>query len=63
MTAAFVEGIGARLLARAREWGARSGSHHVELDTGCARVDAQRFYARQGEAQLVRASGHGTAGT
>jgi GNAT superfamily N-acetyltransferase len=44
------EGIGAALLARAREWAAGRGASHLELDTGHARADAQRFYGRQGEA-------------
>jgi GNAT superfamily N-acetyltransferase len=46
------EGIGARLLARAREWATEHGASHLELDTGDARADAQRFYERQGEAHI-----------
>jgi GNAT superfamily N-acetyltransferase len=41
------EGIGAALLARAREWAAERGATHLELDTAEARSDAQRFYERQ----------------
>jgi GNAT superfamily N-acetyltransferase len=41
------EGIGRALLARAREWAAERGATHLELDTGEARVDAQRFYERE----------------
>jgi GNAT superfamily N-acetyltransferase len=44
------EGIGAALLAAAREWARAHGATHIELDTGIARADAQRFYDRQGEA-------------
>jgi GNAT superfamily N-acetyltransferase len=44
-------GIGSRLLAAAREWASDRGATHLELDTGEARVDAQRFYERQGEAR------------
>jgi GNAT superfamily N-acetyltransferase len=43
-------GIGAALLAAARGWARAHGASHIELDTGIARVDAQRFYDRQGEA-------------
>jgi GNAT superfamily N-acetyltransferase len=41
-------GVGARLLARAREWAARHGASHLELDSGEARTDAHRFYEREG---------------
>jgi GNAT superfamily N-acetyltransferase len=40
-------GIGARLLAEAREWAAGHHATHLELDTGIARTDAQRFYERE----------------
>jgi GNAT superfamily N-acetyltransferase len=46
------EGLGARLLAAARRWAAERGATHLELDTGRARRDAQRFYDRQGEAHV-----------
>lgn len=42
------EGIGASLLAAARDWARRGGATHLELDTGDARLDAQRFYEREG---------------
>lgn len=42
------EGIGAALLRRAREWAAGRGASHLELDTGEARVAAQRFYEQEG---------------
>ena len=40
-------GIGARLLGAARDWARERGATHLELDTGPARVDAQRFYERE----------------
>ncbi|MEX2252642.1 MAG: GNAT family N-acetyltransferase [Thermoleophilaceae bacterium] len=43
------QGIGAGLLAEARDWARARGATHIELDTGRARSDAQRFYERQGE--------------
>ena len=36
-------GTGGALLAAARRWGAARGATHLELDSGEARVDAQRF--------------------
>jgi len=42
------EGIGAALLAAAREWAAAEGASHLELDSGIARPDAHRFYEREG---------------
>jgi GNAT superfamily N-acetyltransferase len=42
-------GIGTRLLAAIRDWARKRGATHLELDTGLARTDAQRFYDRQGE--------------
>lgn len=41
-------GIGSRLLAAARRWASERGASHLELDTGEKRVDAQRFYEREG---------------
>jgi GNAT superfamily N-acetyltransferase len=41
-------GIGSALLAAAREWAASRGASHLELDSGAARVDAHRFYEREG---------------
>jgi len=43
-------GIGAALLAHAREWAAARGASHLELDSAEARVDAHRFYEREGSA-------------
>jgi len=40
-------GIGARLLAAAREWATAQGATHLELDSGEARTDAHRFYERE----------------
>ena len=45
------EGIGGQLLAAARGWARDAGATHLELDTGVARKDAQRFYERQGDAR------------
>lgn len=44
------EGIGAALLGAARAWARGRGATHLELDTGDARVDAQRFYERESPA-------------
>ncbi len=41
-------GIGSALLAAARDWAAGQGASHLELDSGAARVDAHRFYEREG---------------
>jgi GNAT superfamily N-acetyltransferase len=43
------QGIGGAMLDAAREWAKAAGATHLELDTGLARGDAQRFYERQGE--------------
>ena len=42
------QGIGAALLAQAREWGRARGATHLELDSSLARADAHRFYEREG---------------
>lgn len=42
------EGIGSSLLAEARRWAAESGASHLELDSAEVRVDAHRFYEREG---------------
>lgn len=44
------QGIGAALLDAAGRWAAGQGATHLELDTGEARTDAQRFYERRGPA-------------
>lgn len=41
------QGIGSHLLTAAREWASEHGAKHFEVDTGGARVDAQRFYEQQ----------------
>jgi GNAT superfamily N-acetyltransferase len=40
-------GIGKALLDAAKAWAAERGATHLELDTGIARGDAQRFYERE----------------
>jgi GNAT superfamily N-acetyltransferase len=40
-------GIGTALLDAAKLWAAEHGATHLELDTGIARTDAQRFYERE----------------
>lgn len=41
------QGIGALLLAAARDWARERGATHLELDSGEARTDAHRFYERE----------------
>lgn len=41
------EGIGKELLDTARGWAKERAATHLELDTGLARSDAQRFYERE----------------
>jgi GNAT superfamily N-acetyltransferase len=45
-------GIGGALLDAAAEWARGRGASHLELDTGLARADAQRFYDRRGPAAV-----------
>jgi GNAT superfamily N-acetyltransferase len=40
-------GVGKALLDAAKHWARERGATHLELDTGLARVDAQRFYDRE----------------
>jgi GNAT superfamily N-acetyltransferase len=40
-------GVGGALLDAACEWARERGATHLELDTGIARTDAQRFYERR----------------
>ena len=42
------QGIGAALLNAAKDWARSAGATHLELDSGLARVDAHRFYEREG---------------
>ena len=41
------QGIGGMLLDAAEGWARERGATHLELDTGLAREDAQRFYDRR----------------
>jgi GNAT superfamily N-acetyltransferase len=41
------QGIGGALLDAAESWARGRGATHLELDTGLAREDAQRFYERR----------------
>ena len=40
-------GVGKALLDAAKAWGRERGATHLELDSGDARTDAQRFYERE----------------
>ncbi|MGI8460815.1 MAG: GNAT family N-acetyltransferase [Solirubrobacterales bacterium] len=40
------QGTGERLIGDAGDWAREHGATHLELDTGLARTDAQRFYER-----------------
>jgi GNAT superfamily N-acetyltransferase len=42
------EGIGGLLMAAAEEWARVRGLTHIELTSNSGRVDAHRFYERQG---------------
>ena len=44
-------GIGSALLEAARVWAREHGATHLELDTGLARGEAQRFYEREAPAR------------
>ena len=41
------ESVGGALFDAAGEWARERGATHLELDTGLAREDAQRFYERR----------------
>lgn len=45
-------GAGGALLDAASEWARERGATHLELDTGLARTDAQRFYERRDPATV-----------
>jgi len=47
------EGIGAKLIAAAAEWARERGCTHLELASGAGRLDAHRFYLREGMAQSM----------
>jgi GNAT superfamily N-acetyltransferase len=42
------EGIGKALLDAAKDWARGAGATHLELDSAVERVDAHRFYEREG---------------
>jgi GNAT superfamily N-acetyltransferase len=42
------EGIGGLLMAAAEDWARAHGLTHIELSSNSSRVDAHRFYERQG---------------
>jgi GNAT superfamily N-acetyltransferase len=48
------EGIGKALLDAARAWARERGATHLELDSGDARLDAHRFYEREGPSWTSR---------
>ena len=45
------QGHGARLLAWVRDYAAQQGCAQIHLDSGLQRLDAHRFYAREGVAR------------
>jgi GNAT superfamily N-acetyltransferase len=46
------QGVGGELLDAAEAWARERGATHLELDTGLAREDAQRFYKRRDPATV-----------
>jgi GNAT superfamily N-acetyltransferase len=42
------EGVGKRLLDAAKVWARERDATHLELDSGLGRLDAHRFYEREG---------------
>jgi GNAT superfamily N-acetyltransferase len=42
------QGIGSRLLRAAKDWARERGASHLKLDSSLARLDAHRFYEREG---------------
>jgi GNAT superfamily N-acetyltransferase len=42
------QGIGKAILEAAQDWARGAGATHLELDSGLGRVDAHRFYEREG---------------
>jgi GNAT superfamily N-acetyltransferase len=44
------QGVGKLLLAAAKDWARERGATHLELDSAEARIDAHRFYEREGAA-------------
>jgi GNAT superfamily N-acetyltransferase len=43
-------GVGKALLDAAKDWARGAGATHLELDSGVDRIDAHRFYEREGPA-------------
>jgi GNAT superfamily N-acetyltransferase len=50
-------GIGKALLDAAKAWAREHGADHLELDSGDGRVDAHRFYRREGASWESRGFG------
>jgi GNAT superfamily N-acetyltransferase len=50
-------GIGKALLDAAKDWAARRGAEHLELDSSDARADAHRFYNRESPSWQSRTFG------
>jgi GNAT superfamily N-acetyltransferase len=48
-------GVGTSLLAAARAWAAERGAGYVFLESGVARIEAHRFYLREGATQAASA--------
>jgi len=46
-------GVGKQLLDAATEWARERGCTHLELGSGIGRIDAHRFYLREGMAQSM----------
>ena len=46
------EGVGGKLLDAVADWARDRDATHLELDTGLARKDAQRFYERRDPASV-----------
>lgn len=44
------KGLGKGLLDAAKDWAREHGASHLELDSADARIDAHRFYMREGAA-------------
>src|SRR5215212_2915281 len=42
------QGVGKELLDQAKDWARERGATHLELDSADTRVDAHRFYEREG---------------
>jgi GNAT superfamily N-acetyltransferase len=51
------QGVGKALLDAAKEWARQRGATHLELDSGDDRLDAHRFYEREGPSWTSRCFG------